>query len=412
MLTRSFQGMSSSSAAITGENGFLQAFYAAVKAAASDADCVARTFITGVSSVSLDSLTSGFNIALNVTSEGCFNEYAGFTEEELIELIPQIVDIRQLGVSAAEIADRMRPVYDGYRFSLEAGRTVFNSSMCLFYLRKVQQKGRLLPPEEHLDPASDLDGSKLRQLFDIAEMDLADEIIDTYLSGGRFLLKDLAENISLNKDDRYNRGQLLSVLYYLGYLTIDPEPVPDGRLALRIPNLFMSRLFAQCTSDMRFRSRKEFTDPVLDISALLDLKDDIASFASSCTEFLSGICTNQVLTHMSEMALNLALYTKLDSMRTVYVEMQKSLRVVGEGEQYADLVITVNADSPSECTYLIELKYVGKTQATQSKIRSLVREAREQVLGYRSALEFRNRQIRAYAMIFAGSDCVCCQMQE
>ncbi len=115
---------------------------------------------------------------------------------------------------------------------------------------------------------------------------------------------------------------------------------------------------------------------------------------------------------MSEMALNLALYTKLDSMRTVYVEMQKSLRVVGEGEQYADLVITVNADSPSECTYLIELKYVGKTQATQSKIRSLVREAREQVLGYRSALEFRNRQIRAYAMIFAGSDCVYCQMQK
>ena len=396
---------------ITGDNGFLKAFYAAIKAAAANANCIAKTFITGVSSVSLDSLTSGFNISRNVTSRACFNEYAGFTEAELAKLIPQLVDLKQLGISADEVIARMKPVYDGYCFSQEAKQTVFNSSMCLYYLDEMRIKGRFLPPEDYLDPASDHDGSKLQQLFAIAEDGLADEIIGIYLSGDRFLLKELAENINLNKDAKYNRIQLLSMLYYLGYLTIDTSPAPNDKLPLKIPNLFMSKLFAQCTADMRLKPSKVFTDSILDISSLQNLDDDISTFAASCTEFLSSIFTNQVLTHMSEMALNLTLFTKLDSMRGVFVEMQKSLRLVGDGEKFADLVITVNEDKINECTYLIELKYVTKTDASDSKIQSLIKEASEQVAKYKSALEFRDRQVKAYSMIFVGSNCIHCQMQ-
>ena len=396
---------------ITGDNGFLKAFYAAIKAAAANANCIAKTFITGVSSVSLDSLTSGFNISRNVTSRACFNEYAGFTEAELAKLIPQLIDLKQLGISADEVVARMKPVYDGYCFSQEAKQTVFNSSMCLYYLDEMRIKGRFLPPEDYLDPASDHDGSKLQQLFAIAEDGLADEIIGIYLSGDRFLLKELAENINLNKDAKYNRIQLLSMLYYLGYLTIDTSPAPNDKLPLKIPNLFMSKLFAQCTADMRLKPSKVFTDSILDISPLQNLEDDISTFATSCTEFLSSIFTNQVLTHMSEMALNLTLFTKLDSMRGVFVEMQKSLRLVGDGEKFADLVITVNEDKINECTYLIELKYVTKTDASDSKIQSLIKEASEQVAKYKSALEFRDRQVKAYSMIFVGSNCIHCQMQ-
>ena len=396
---------------ITGDNGFLKAFYAAIKAAAANANCIAKTFITGVSSVSLDSLTSGFNISRNVTSRACFNEYAGFTEAELAKLIPQLIDLKQLGISADEVVARMKPVYDGYCFSQETKQTVFNSSMCLYYLDEMRIKGRFLPPEDYLDPASDHDGSKLQQLFAIAEDGLADEIIGIYLSGDRFLLKELAENINLNKDAKYNRIQLLSMLYYLGYLTIDTSPAPNDKLPLKIPNLFMSKLFAQCTADMRLKPSKVFTDSILDISSLQNLDDDISTFAASCTEFLSSIFTNQVLTHMSEMALNLTLFTKLDSMRGIFVEMQKSLRLVGEGEKFADLVITVNEDKINECTYLIELKYVTKTDASDSKIQSLIKEASEQVAKYKSALEFRDRQVKAYSMIFVGSNCIHCQMQ-
>ena len=391
---------------ITGTGGFLKDFYAAIKDGAKSV--VAKTFITGVSSVSLDSLTSGFNIARNVTSRACFNDYAGFTGEELTELIPKLVDIEQIGVSVEEIIARMKPVYDGYCFSHQAEHTVFNSSMCLYYLDEMRLAGEFLPPEDYLDPASDHDGSKLKQLFEIAEPGLADAIINTYLSDSRFFIKDLAENINLNKAARYDRLQLLSMLYYLGYLTIDKALSRIGRLALKIPNLFMSKLFAQCTADLRLKPSKVFSDSVLDITALQNVQDDISSFASSCTEFLSRIFTNQVLTHMSEMALNLTLFTKLDSMDTVFSEMQKSLRVVGDGEKFADLVITVNVGQENECIYLIELKYVTKTDVTEAKIQNTIKDATAQVQRYKSAIEFRDRQIKAYAMVFVGSECVHC----
>ncbi len=393
---------------ITGDNGFLKAFYAAIKAATANPNCIAKTFITGVSSVSLDSLTSGFNISLNVTSDKCFNEYAGLTEEELAILVPKLVDIEKLGVSVDEIIARMKPVYDGYCFSQEAERTVFNSSMCLYYLRTIQNKQQFLPPEDYLDPASDHDGSKLQQLFDIAKKSLVDEIVENYLGNELFFLDKLAENINLNKVTKYNRDQLLSMLYYLGYLTIDKDASDSTSLALKIPNLFMSKLFAQCIADMRLKTNTVFTDAVLDISSLCDVNDDIRSFATSCTEFLSGIFTNQVLTHMSEMALNLTLYTKLKSLRGIFVEMQKSLRLVGKGEKFADLVITVNKGKSNQCIYLIELKYATKAEATESKIQNLIKGATDQVQRYKSALEFQNRQVKSYAMVFVGALCVYC----
>ena len=396
--------------AITGAGGFLKDFYAAIKEGAET--CVAKTFITGVSSVSLDSLTSGFNIALNITSYKRFNEYAGFTEEELAQLIPNLVDTEKLGVGVDEIIYRMKPVYDGYCFSIQAERTVYNSSMCLYYLGRLRELEMFLPCEKTLDPASDHDSSKLGQLFALAKEGLADEIIETYLNGDRFEIDSFAENINLNQSAKYDRRQLLSVLFYLGYLTIDPEESDSEMLALKIPNIFMSKMFAKCVADMRLTSRSEFSDASLDASALLDARDDISSFAESCTEFLSSILTSHVLTNMSEMALNIALYSKLSFIRGLNVEMQKPLRIVGDGEKFADLVITVNRKRADERIYLIELKYLAKGQATDERIEKLATDGAKQALKYRSAIDFRDKTVRAYVMVFVGPACALWRMLE
>ena len=403
---------------ITGENGFLKNFYSTIKAKTSES--IAKTFITGVSSVSLDSLTSGFNIALNVTSTDCFNDYAGLTEDELNILIPQLVDVEKLGVGASEIIARMKPVYDGYCFSRNARQTVFNSSMCLYYLTRVRQEGVFLDPEDYLDPACDHDGSKLEQIFSLADKDTAEKIIDNYLQGECFNLRKLSENINLNQVREYSREQLLSLLYYLGYLTIDRESSSESKLSLTVPNLFMSKLFAGCTISLKLRKNDAFSSPRLNLVPLLSCDDDISSFAASCTEFLSSIMTNQVLNHMNEIALNLALYAKLDEMSQgdFDVRMQKSLRVLGQGEKFADLVITVNEDEANECIYLIELKYLTKTEASYIKDKNqgasftkLVKEASAQVLEYKSAMDFKDRNVKAYVMVFAGPDCVYCKLQ-
>ncbi|WP_164954209.1 AAA family ATPase [Succinivibrio dextrinosolvens] len=400
---------------ITSKDGFLKSFYAAIKAKASDV--IAKTFITGVSSVSLDSLTSGFNIARNVTDRACFNEYAGFTEDELCILIPKLVDVEKLGVTTKDIIERMKPVYDGYCFSAEADKTVYNSSMCLYYLDVVREKGIFLNPEDYLDPACDQDGYKLEQLFSLADKETVNTIIDRYLQGEPFNLLKLSENINLNQVRNYSREQLLSMLYYLGYLTVNRNSTLDSGISLVIPNQFMSKLFAKCTIEFRFRNNAVFSSQKLDISSLMAVEDDLSSFASSCTEFLSLIMSNQVLVHMKEMALNLVLYAKLEELSKddFEVRLQKSLRVAGEGEKFADLVVTVNKGTSNECIYLIELKYLTRTEASdhssENTLKNTIMDAKEQVLKYKSALDFKGKNIKAYAMIFAGPDCVYCEQQ-
>ncbi|WP_295353161.1 AAA family ATPase [uncultured Succinivibrio sp.] len=399
---------------ITSKDGFLKTFYSAIKNQAMST--IAKTFITGVSSVSLDSLTSGFNIALNVTSLDCFNEYAGFTEDELDILIPKLVDVEQLGVTTKEIIERMKPVYDGYCFSRRSDKTVYNSSMCLYYLTKVRQEQTLLNPEDYLDPACDQDGYKLEQLFGLADKETVDTIIDRYLQGEPFYLQKLSENINLNQVREYTREQLLSMLYYLGYLTINRNSSLDSGLSLVIPNQFMSKLFANCTIKLRFRKDAVFSSQKLDISEMMNLKDDLSSFTSSCTDFLSLIMSNQVLYHMNEIALNLVLYAKLDELSKddFEVRLQKSLRVVGVGEKFADLVVTVNKGTSNECIYLIELKYLTKTEASdknsESYLKRAIKDATDEVLNYKSALDFKGKNVKAFAMVFAGPDCVYCQM--
>lgn len=401
---------------ITGKNGFLKKFYASIKNQIKRS--IAKTFITGVSSVSLDSLTSGFNIARNITDNAFFNEYAGFTEDELKTLIPQLVDVEKLGVSTKEIISRMKPVYDGYCFSKQAEQTVYNSSMCLYYLDEIRKQRILLNPEDYLDPACDQDGYKLEQIFSLTDKTIVDEIIDTYLHGDTFYVDKLSENINLNNVNEYDQDQVLSILYYLGYLTIDKKESSTEGMVLKIPNRYMSKLFGKSIINLRLKKETSFVTPTINTEPLLAVEDDISSFADSCTEFLSSIMSNQVLLHMNEIALNLALYAKLETVkgRNFIINMQKSIQVKGKGEKFADLVITVNRGKVNECIYLIELKYLTKTEASdknkETSIKKLIKDASDQVLQYRESLDFKDKNVKAYAMVFAGPECVYCELQK
>ena len=86
---------------ITSAQGFLKDFYTCLKSATSKA--VARVFFTGVTSISLDSMTSGFNIASNLTIDPAFASYVGFTEAELRQFIPQVVDASRCGMTIDEM---------------------------------------------------------------------------------------------------------------------------------------------------------------------------------------------------------------------------------------------------------------------------------------------------------------------
>ncbi|MDY4992761.1 MAG: AAA family ATPase, partial [Succinivibrio sp.] len=163
---------------ITNANGFLKAFYKAIKKHTTKV--IAKTFITGVSSVSLDSLTSGFNIAKNVTCHPKLNEFAGFTKDELIGLIEKLVDTKALDTTAEAIAENMRKAYNGYAFSQIAKNTLFNSSMCLNYIKYINKYHTLANPEDIVDTACGYDTSKIADIFKYSQEYILNEIIDDY----------------------------------------------------------------------------------------------------------------------------------------------------------------------------------------------------------------------------------------
>ncbi len=225
----------------------LRDFYATIKAATANACSIAKIFITGESSISLDSITTVFNIALDVSSYRNLVSYAGLTEEELQKLIPELVDVAGLGTTADELIALMKPVYGGYCFSRFAGSTLYSPSLCLHYLVRVQKDQEILPPEQILDPASDPDGTGLSRLFDCAEKGLPAYIAGSCLRGDPFLIDRPALNIRLNTA-KFNRDQLLSLLFYHGYLAIDRKLSSSDRLVLKIPNIFVAKQFAKHTA--------------------------------------------------------------------------------------------------------------------------------------------------------------------
>ena len=225
---------------ITNANGFFKAFYTAIKKHTKKV--VAKTFITGVSSVSLDSLTSGFNIAKNVTCHPKLNEFAGFTKYELIGLIEKLVDTNALNTTADAIAENMRKAYNGYAFSQNAKTTLFNASMCLNYISYIDTYRTLANPEDIVDIACGYDTSKLADIFKYSQEYILKEIIDDYYNDNEFVIDKLSESINLNLIENYDITTVLSLLYYLGYLTISPCDDLD-EVHLVCPNRIMKNVF-------------------------------------------------------------------------------------------------------------------------------------------------------------------------
>ncbi|HSN97164.1 MAG TPA: AAA family ATPase, partial [Candidatus Nanopelagicales bacterium] len=130
---------------IVQRTGFVRTFYATLKAGTASG-AVGRIFITGVSPLLLDDLSSGFNIATNASQDRDLNALAGFTRADVEQALNEFFAARPELSGQPEFADRGRLLevleanYDGYRFSPEARERVFNSDMVLYFLGEIARK--------------------------------------------------------------------------------------------------------------------------------------------------------------------------------------------------------------------------------------------------------------------------------
>ncbi|MBO4849582.1 MAG: AAA family ATPase [Prevotella sp.] len=212
--------------------GAFRAFFDAIKAGTDGA--IKRLFVTGVSPVTMDDLTSGFNIGTNYTMHPKFNALVGFTEEEVREMLEYYRQYFPFHHTTDELLDIMRPWYDNYCFSVKCldEPPMYNSDMVLYFVYSyIDANGRL--PDNMLDTNIRTDYSKLRMLIRKDrgfqhDASIIQHIVET--GGITAKLKDSFPSQAITQPDNF-----VSLLYYFGMLTIAGNGGIRG-IKFRIPN--------------------------------------------------------------------------------------------------------------------------------------------------------------------------------
>ena len=166
--------------------GFFRYFFNVLKFLTSGNDmALERMFITGVSPITLDDVTSGFNIGTNITTSPLFNGLVGFTDTELRTMLEYYRDRGALTMDVEEMIADMKPWYDNYHFSKEClNESMYNSDMTLYYINSCLKQGR--KPEEMVDTNIRTDYNKLRHLIRIDhELDANFSVIREIVENGR-----------------------------------------------------------------------------------------------------------------------------------------------------------------------------------------------------------------------------------
>ena len=211
--------------------GYLRSFFDTVKAGTYST--IKRCFVTGVSPVTMDDLTSGFNIGTNYSLSPEFNEMTGFNEEEVRAMLDYYATTCQFHHSTDELIEAMKPWYDNYCFAEQSygSTTMYNSNMVLYFVDNYIRNGGYMP-RNMVEENIRVDYNKLRMLIR-KDKEFAHDAstIQTLVQQG-YITGELktgfpAETIA--EPDNF-----ISLLFYFGMLTI--SGTKRGKTLLTIPN--------------------------------------------------------------------------------------------------------------------------------------------------------------------------------
>ena len=216
--------------------GFYRNFFATLKAGAAHGGGVERMFITGVSPITMDDVTSGFNIGTNVSLMPEFNEVLGFTAAEVRAILESYRDHGVFDQDVDEALAVMSEWYNGYRFAKHAQQDVYNTDMVLYYVKaSVPGRGK---PDELIDTNVRIDYGKLRHLLTVNRQLNGNFDLLRHLIGEGWVDGELRSGFPLDELDQ--RDNFVSLLHYFGLLSI--REVRDGMPRLAIPNQTVRRL--------------------------------------------------------------------------------------------------------------------------------------------------------------------------
>ena len=194
-----------------------------------------RIFMTGVSPVTLDDVTSGFNIGWQLSTNPLFDKMLGFSTQDVREMFAYYKNVGCLpaGTDIGAMVEEIKPWYDNYCFAKEClndENTVFNCDMVLYYLRHYVNLGH--SPEQMTDPNTKTDYAKLKRLLQLDRLDGNRKGVIQDIAEKGEIVGELYESFPANEIT--NPEKFISLLFYYGMLTI--KDTKGSRLVLGIPN--------------------------------------------------------------------------------------------------------------------------------------------------------------------------------
>ena len=386
--------------------GFYRNFFATLKGGADrSGGGLERLFITGVSPITMDDVTSGFNIGTNISLEPDFNEMVGFTEAEVRRLVETYRNLGVFNQDPATAMGIMGEWYNGYRFAEEAETDLYNTDMVLYYLKHSMPNRRV--PTYLIDTNVRIDYGKLRHLlvtgrqlngnFDLLRDVIGEEQVDTRIQPG-FPLKDLTK-----------QENFYSLLHYFGLLSIRDVVQRVPRLA--IPNQTVKRLMYGYLRDA-YRDVGVFSVNLFRFEQLMMRMANEGEWRP-VLEFLSGAIARQtgIRDFIGGEKVIQGFLAAYLSVTDYYVF--RSEAELGRGHADICLEPLVARYPHLHRGYLFELKYLARSAlADQAAVTTVVEEAREQLLRYledeRLARQFPGVRFIGLIVVFHGWELVYC----
>ena len=367
---------------LVSKNGQVRKWYEILKKGTESV--VDRIFITGVAPITLDSMTSGFNIIKDETQDRTFNEMMGFTEEEL-KILMKEQEISE--EEQKELLPIMKENYDGYKFSLKGEERIYNSNMCLYFLNEYVKYKEI--PEKLVDVNIASDYNKIGSMLRLCRNENRLDIIEKTVSG-KGIVAEITEKF--NPEIAFGEKEMVSMLYYLGYLTIEDEVV--GYPKLNIPNRVMKEIYSEYFLKILNEEENLNIDSsyYTEIGIEIALEGKIDKAVELLQKYLSNL-SNRDYQRFDEKYIKLIFYCIMMNLKIYTVKSEMEVE-----REYPDIVLIPREMDKGYNAIMIELKYLKKTE--EGKLEEKQKEAKEQIEKYSNTEEMKAiKNLNKYTVI-------------
>ncbi len=372
---------------VVSRNGWVRKFYEVIKQYMGEG-IVDRFFATGVTPVTLDSMTSGFNVAQNITLDYRFHAMAGFTESELKGMIENTV-YEKGKFDINDIVSDMRSWYNGSRFSSDVSERLYNPQMVISFLSNFSSN--FTYPREMADINVTSDYKKISNILNPLSPEESNEIISTVLEKDRFTER---LTIQYNFELPYTKTEAVSLLFYNGLLTIESAIVNMYNYV--IPNYVIKQMYWEFFR-YKFTMEKElrYDNTKIDRSIMQMFTEGKIDMLVEYVHSILKNLSNRDLQKFSEKNIKMIFMTLLMGNNAYFVKSERE-----NSEGYADLLLIPTQLNPGKENFLLELKYLKRS--SKANLETEKTEAVEQVKKYKTELAAEGIICRTFAIVFVG----------